>query len=106
MEKWKLDKSYYFKLLKLVYNIKYNKDILLFEELVNLADKETKTIHLSVNLRETLREKTNMNKPNFSASLKRLTETELLSGEKGSYSINSKVLLDLEIINYIEISLK
>ena len=47
-----------------------------------------------------------MNKPNFSASLKRLTETELLSGEKGSYSINSKVLLDLEIINYIEITLK
>ena len=92
----KLDESdkffmVYYNMLKSFYQIKYLKDVMLLIKLVELADYNTGVVTIATKTREAISKELNVNKSNLSAMFKRLSDLELIRGEKGVYTINEGV---------------
>lgn len=81
----------YYNMLKTFYQIKYIKDVLLLIKLTQLANYNTGEVELSAKKRDELCTELDLRKPHLSTALKRLTELELISGERGSYVINPAI---------------
>ena len=80
--------------------INSKRDIDLIKELVNRSVDSK--ILLTTQTRNEIREKLKLNNPNFSASLKRLINAKILTGDKGVYSIDRSFIF----IKHLTISLK
>lgn len=78
----------YFGMLSAFYGIKSGKDKDLMICLTSYAKYDTGVVELSPSLRDEICESLGIYKSNLSASLKRLVDSGLLSGERGRYVIN------------------
>lgn len=78
----------YYNMLKSFYHIKYVKDVFLLVRLIEMADHNTGVVTIAAKTRETLCNELEVSKSNLSPMFKRLLDLELISGDKGVYTIN------------------
>jgi hypothetical protein len=81
----------YLSMLQSFYQIKYVKDVMLLVKLAELCDYNTGKVDLSTQLRAQICEELGIKPSNLSTTFKRLVESKLLVGEKGSYTVNASL---------------
>jgi len=88
----------YYNMLKSFYQIKYVKDVMLLVKLVELADHNTGIVTIAAKTREELCRDLQVSKFNLSPMFKRLLDLELISGDKGVYTINLRSVVDIKVL--------
>jgi hypothetical protein len=73
------------------FNIKYGDDIKVLAKLCEWAEFDKGIVYITSGRRKEISETLGIHKSNISTSLKRLKETNLLSGENGEFTINPVV---------------
>lgn len=79
----------YLSMLQSFYQIKYVKDVMLLVKLAELSDYNTGHVELSAKLRLQICEELGIKPSNLSSTFRRLVDSGLLLGEKGSYTLNA-----------------
>lgn len=81
----------YIKYMSVFYKLKYADDMKVLAKFCQICSFDTGTVVLSSLERKSIEEELKMLPTNFSRSLKRLREIELISGEKGTFTINPEL---------------
>lgn len=86
-------RSDYYKLAGFMNGVTRKSDISLLLKFDELAD-QSGNFDLTAKIRDSICEELCLNKPNLSAAIKRLTDLNIIHGNKGSYTIDSNVFVD------------
>lgn len=81
----------YCKLIASVYELSYSNDIKILIKFCEIAEFNTGKVSITSPDRKEICDELNMQSSNMSKSIKRLKDKELISGEKGRYTINPAI---------------
>lgn len=98
-------KANYYRLTGFMHGITRKSDIALLIKLDTLANQDG-NFDLTAKTRDDICEELGLNKPNLSAAIKRLTDLNIIIGNKGSYSISSNIFINThDDINKIKLNI-
>ena len=81
----------FFETMAPYYGLKYADDLKLISKFCELAEWNTGKVSVSTSTRESICKELNINTSNLSRSIKRLRDSNLISGEKGIFTINPSI---------------
>lgn len=98
-------KTRYYELACFMNGVTRKGDVTLLIKLSNLADSQG-NFSLTARSRDLICEELNLNKPNLSMSIKRLSNLGIITGDKGDYQINPEIFINFNNEDLDKIDLK